>query len=236
MEMAARIKDLTGAQILALTHDDALAETALRDCLAVGADQVYRICSKGDTARLLAQTIPELEQQTGSFSAVFCGIQSIDGGARYVGPALAELLRRPLIPNAIDAWSEADGIHVIQEGERHNSELRTSAPCIISVTKPLFAPGYPTIRSRMAANRAEISLLHPAASPTEKTGRKISSPIPLYQSKKRVLFYPELPSRPATNCCRNGHSKAYYKIRPSQKTLSLQEIFLLSLAKEHKTN
>lgn len=46
-------------------------------------------------------------------------------------------------------------------------------PCIISVTKPLFAPRYPTIRSRMAANRAEISLLHPAASPTENRQENI---------------------------------------------------------------
>lgn len=169
MEMAARIKDCTGTQIYALTHGDIPSETALRDCLAAGADRAYRIDDEGDTARLFARIISEYEQRTEPFSAIFCGIQSIDGGSRYVGPALAELLQRPLIPNAIDAWIETDGIHIVQEGAFENCEWRTSTPCIISVTKPLFAPRYPTIRSRMAANRASIPLLHSTASQEVRT-------------------------------------------------------------------
>lgn len=164
MEMAARIKDCTGAQIYALTHGDIPSETALRDCLAIGADRAYRIDSEGDTARLLAHIISAHEQRTEPFSAIFCGIQSIDSGSRYMGPALAELLQRPLISDAIDAWIESDGIHIVQEGESENCEWRTSTPCIISATKPLFTPRYPTICSRMTANRVQIPLLHSTAS------------------------------------------------------------------------
>lgn len=87
------------------------------------------------------------------------GSQSIDGGSRYVGPALAEFLRRQFVSDAVDATAEEGGLCIVQETARQNLELLVPYPCILSVTKPLFDQRRPTIRSRMAANRAEIRLL-----------------------------------------------------------------------------
>ena len=41
------------------------------------------------------------------------------------------------------------------------------SPCVITVTKPSFSPRYPTIKSKMAANRATINTLTAADIPVD---------------------------------------------------------------------
>lgn len=169
METAARIKDAAGARVFALTHGNTAAESVLRDCAAIGAEQIWRVDGGGDSAEVLTAAVKEIERQEGVFSAIFCGSQSIDGGSRYVGPALAEFLQRSFVPDVIAAAAEDTSLRVTQEGAQQNFDWCVPYPCVITVTKPLFAVRQPTIRDRLAANRAEVRFLQAVGMGQENT-------------------------------------------------------------------
>ena len=60
----------------------------------------------------------------------------------------------------------ADGkLKVLKEGQDGNMVIGVQMPCVVTFTKPAFDPRYPTIKRKMAANRAEIPTLTSAEFP-----------------------------------------------------------------------
>ena len=53
-------------------------------------------------------------------------------------------------------------VKVKKEVEDGFEMIGVNMPCVITVTKPSWDPRYPTIKSKMAANRAQIPTLTPA--------------------------------------------------------------------------
>ena len=163
LEIAARIKDVTPeTKIILLSMGPKQAEAALKECLAVGGDKAYLVSDRAfggadtlATSYTLKTAIDKIETLEGKFDIIFCGKQAIDGDTAQVGPEIAEHMDCPQITYAIEAKVENDEV------------LAAKMPCVITVTKPSFSPRYPTIKSKMAANRATINTLTAADIPVD---------------------------------------------------------------------
>src|SRR5699024_1473195 len=84
-----------------------------------------------------------------------------------VGPEIAEHMDYPQITYAVEAGIEGDEVLVKRETGEGYEILASKLPCVITVTKPSFNPRYPTIKSKMAANRAVITTLTAEDLPVE---------------------------------------------------------------------
>lgn len=65
----------------------------------------------------------------------------------------------PEVRYAIEAEAEEDRLVIKKEVEAGFEKIAVSYPCLITVTKPSFDPRFPTIKSKMAAKKAEINVL-----------------------------------------------------------------------------
>lgn len=167
LEMAARIKDQTGGTITALSMGPEMAKDALRECLTVGADRAYLISDRAfggsdtlATSCIISTAIKLLEEQNGApFDLIFCGKQAIDGDTGQVGPEISEHLNRPLITYAYESSVEGDTIRVKRLSDEGYDVVAANFPAVITVEKTPYEPRYPSIKSKMAARKAEIPTL-----------------------------------------------------------------------------
>ena len=167
LEAAARIKDRDpDAKIVVLSMGPEQAKAALRECLAIAADKAYLVSDRAfggsdtlATSYILSETIRKVEELEGRFDAIFCGKQAIDGDTAQVGPEIAEHLNYPQVTYALEAEAEGERLKVKKEVEEGAEIIGISMPCVVTFTKPAWDPRYPTIKRKMAANRAEIPTL-----------------------------------------------------------------------------
>jgi len=173
LEAAARLKDKDPeTRIVVVSMGPPQAEKALRACLAAAADRAYLVSGRAfggsdtlATSYILASAIRTLEEREGPFDAVFCGKQAIDGDTAQVGPEIAEQLGRPQVTCALEAFAEGGGLRVHKEVEEGVEVIDVAAPCLVTFTKPAWNLRYPTIRRKLAADKAEIPVLGEDAFP-----------------------------------------------------------------------
>jgi len=165
LELAARIKDETGGKITVVCMGPKQAEAALKECLAVGGDKAYLVTDRAfggsdtlATSYILSCTVQYLEELSGEkFDIIFCGKQAIDGDTGQVGSEMAEHIGLPQITCIQDIKVEGDKIVVRQEMDEGYNVLETKLPAVVSVTKTPYEPRYPTVKAKLAANRAQIT-------------------------------------------------------------------------------
>ena len=142
------------------------AKAALKDCLAIAADKAYLVSDRAfggsdtlATSYIISETIKKVEEIEGKFDAIFCGKQAIDGDTAQVGPEIAEHLNYPQVTYGLEAEVDGTSLKVRKEVEDGVEIIGIQMPCVVTFTKPAWDPRYPTIKRKMAANRAEIPTL-----------------------------------------------------------------------------
>ena len=173
LEAAARIKDKhQETKIVVLSMGPEQAKTALKECLAIVADKAYLISDRAfggsdtlATSYIISQAIAEVEELEGKFDAIFCGKQAIDGDTAQVGPEIAEHLNYPQVTYGLEAEVDGDIIKVKKEVDEGVELIAVKTPCVVTFTKPAWDLRYPTIKRKIAANRAEIPTLTAADLP-----------------------------------------------------------------------
>ena len=167
LEAAARIKDKDpDTKIVVVSMGPEQAKNALKECLAIAADKAYlvsdRVFGGSDTlatSYILSNAIKKIEELEGKFDAIFCGKQAIDGDTAQVGPEIAEHLGYPQVTYGLEAEVDGDTIKVKKEVEEGVEVIAAKMPAVVTFTKPAWDPRYPTIKRKMAANRAEIPVI-----------------------------------------------------------------------------
>ena len=168
LELAARIKDKNpDTKITLVCMGPPQAEAALKECLAVGGDIPYLVSGREfggsdtlATSYILATAIKKIEELQGEkFDLIFCGKQAIDGDTAQVGPEIAEHLDLAQITYAVEAEVEGEKVIIKKETEEGFEKIAAKMPALVTVTKPSFEPRYPTVRSKMAANRKTINTI-----------------------------------------------------------------------------
>lgn len=167
LEAAARIKDKDpSVKIVVVSMGPPQAASALKECLAIAADKAYLVSGRSfggsdtlATSYILSNAVKKIEELEGNFDAIFCGKQAIDGDTAQVGPELAEHLGYPQVTCALEAEAAEYALLVKQETEEGAQLVEVRFPCLVTFTKPAWDPRYPTIKRKLAANRAEIPVL-----------------------------------------------------------------------------
>lgn len=179
LEAAARIRDKDpDTKIVVMSMGPEQAKAALKDCLSIAADKAYLICGRGfggsdtlATSYILSQAIRKVETMEGTFDAIFCGKQAIDGDTAQVGPEIAEHLGYPQIAYALEAQKAGNTLHVRKETEGGYEILEAVMPCLVTFTKPSWPVRYPTIQRKLAADQAQITMLSESDFPQIDTTR-----------------------------------------------------------------
>ena len=174
LEAAARIKDKDPeTKIVVLSMGPEQAKEALKECLAIAADKAYLVSDRAfggsdtlATSYIISETVKKIEETEGKFDAIFFGKQAIDGDTAQVGPEVAEHLDYPQVTYGLEAEVDGTMLKVKKETEEGAELIGIQTPCAVTFTKPAWDPRYPTIKRKMAANRAEIPTLTAADLPT----------------------------------------------------------------------
>lgn len=169
LETALRLKDQTGGKVTVLTMGLPAAESALRECLAAGADEAYLITDRAfggsdtlATSKIISTAIKALEEKNGrAFDCILCGKQAIDGDTGQVGPELSQHLDRPLLSYAVEAKLSEDGKSVTckRESDEGYDFYAAALPCVLTVNKTPYELRYPSFQTKRAAKSAEIHIL-----------------------------------------------------------------------------
>ena len=166
LEMAVRLKEAKGditVTTLSLGGED--AKNGLKNCLAVGADEAFYIKDENYQekdaviiAQALSKGIQKIEEQRGKkFDIIFCGKETTDFATGQVGIMLADELNYGVVTNLVDIDTETGKVIAKKETETGYEKVELASPCVVTVNKPNYEPRYPTIKSKMAARKKEIT-------------------------------------------------------------------------------
>ncbi len=162
LEAALVLKETAGAKVTVICMGPPQADTALREALARGADDVVLLCDRAfagsdtwATSYALAQGIRQLE----NVDLVFCGKQAIDGDTAQVGPGIAEFLGWPVVTYARKV--EIDGRHAKIERvfEDGFERIEVPLPAVVTAVKEMNVPRMASLKGRMRTKKAEIRVV-----------------------------------------------------------------------------
>jgi electron transfer flavoprotein beta subunit len=164
LEALLRLKDAgKAAEVAALTVGPERAATALRTCLATGADRAIHIKDAAldaadplSAARAIAAAI-----RGEDFRLILAGLQADDDNYMQVGPFVARLLDRPCATAAMGVELR-DGDTLRVERELENNRLQVvdlKLPAVVTVQTGINEPRYASLKGIMAAKKKEIRTL-----------------------------------------------------------------------------
>ena len=164
LEAALRVKECCGGTVSVLTMGPLKAQEVLKECLALGADEAVLVSDKAfagadtlATSRTLAAAIAKLQPA----ELIFCGKQAIDGDTAQVGPELAEHLNMAQITcvSKLEVFPAERRLIAEREVEDGREVLELPFPAVLTVSKSLNEPRYPSIKGRLRANKTSIPIL-----------------------------------------------------------------------------
>ncbi len=165
LEAALQIKDKYGAKVIVVSMGPLQAEAALRETLAMGADEAYLISDRAfggadtwATSSTIASAIRKIGAADG-YDLIITGRQAIDGDTAQVGPQIAEHLGLASISYAEDIQVEDDSVVVKRQYEDRYHMLKVKMPCLITALTEMNSPRYMTPGGIMEAyNEKEIQI------------------------------------------------------------------------------
>lgn len=149
IEEAIRIKEEKGGTVTVLTMGPPQADYALREALAMGADEAIllsdRVFAGADTwATSLA--LAKAVEKIGSYDLIFAGRQAIDGDTAQVGPELAEHLNLPQVTYVKKVISLDNNKVLVERAMEDGYEVvECQMPAVLTAVKELNTPRYPTV-------------------------------------------------------------------------------------------
>jgi electron transfer flavoprotein beta subunit len=162
LEFALQIKDQCGGKVTAITMGPPRASDVLRDCLYMGADEVYLITDRkfaGADTLATSYVLSAAINKIGNFDFVFAGRQAIDGDTAQVGPQTAEKLNVPQITYAEEILEVKDNcVRVKRKIDGGYEILESKLPVLMTVLKDAAEPR-PFSAKRVMAYKGAKSLL-----------------------------------------------------------------------------
>jgi len=159
LEAGLQIKEKTGGKVTVLTMGPPQAETALRDAIAMGADEAVLLTDRafaGSDTWATAYTLSKAIEQIGA-DVVLCGKQAIDGDTAQVGPEIAEFMDMPHISYIRKVVAvDAEKIVVQRLMDDGFDVVESALPVLLTAVKELNVPRMPSLKGKMAAKKAEI--------------------------------------------------------------------------------
>ena len=144
LEAALRLRDQVGGTVTVVCMGPPQADVALREALAMGADEAYLLSARevGGSDTYATATIIATALKKIGFDLVITGRQAIDGDTAQVGPQIAEQLHIPQISYAEELTITDNSLVVKRQFEDQAHMLQIKLPCLITALTELCEPRY----------------------------------------------------------------------------------------------
>ncbi|MFW0968261.1 MAG: electron transfer flavoprotein subunit beta/FixA family protein [Thermacetogeniaceae bacterium] len=161
-EEAIRIKEQLGeGEVVILSVGPDRAESAMRQCFAMGADRGVLIndpaLEGGDeytTALVLAKALSNME-----YDIVLAGYQAVDDGSAQIGARVAELLNIPQV-TIVTKLELSDGKAIAtRELDDGFEVIEVPLPALFTAQRSLAEPRYPSMKGVIQAKKKPIQRL-----------------------------------------------------------------------------
>lgn len=155
IEAAMRVRDAgVQCQVTVLTFGPESAKAAIKRALSMGADDAVHTLDAGlelvgstTVARVLAEVI----NQSGPFDLILTGRQAADWDAGIVGCGIAQLLHIPVVTFAKSVQVQESRVVVERVLDDGFESVRTSMPCVVTISNEIGEPRKPSLRETMRA-------------------------------------------------------------------------------------
>jgi len=134
---AARLRDETGAEVIAMTMGPPQAEEALRECMRLGADRCIHLSDRAfavadtlGTSRTVAMAI-----EKEGCDLVLCGRKTLDSETWQVPPEVAAFLGWPHTTNAVGIALEDGRLRVRRETDEGEETVELALPALVSIAR-----------------------------------------------------------------------------------------------------
>ncbi len=232
-ECAVKIAHESKGRVTVITMGIPQAESALRECLALGADDAVLLSDRAfagadtlATSAALSAAISRISESD-PVSLVICGKQAVDGDTAQTGPGIASRLGYTLLTNVISIEktdSSKNTMTVRRETGAGSEIIESKLPALITVELNCVEPHYPSLPELVASVRKEIpvwtaEMLNVAPG---KIGLK-GSPT----SVKTIFAPPQRKGGPVFDCSESGAAES---VRSLLKKLLKDEPGIVELA------
>jgi len=162
LEAALRIREQLndGSTVTVVCMGPPQADVALREALAMGADEAHLVSARefGGSDTYATATIISAALRKIGYDLVITGRQAIDGDTAQVGPQIAEQLQVPQISYAEEIKIDGDAIIVKRQFEDQAHMLKVKTPCLLTALAELNEPRYMSVGGIVDAYNAEIKV------------------------------------------------------------------------------
>ena len=165
IEEALKLREAHGGRVVVVSMGPPQAIRALREAIAMGADDAALISGDefaGSDTLATSYALSQAAKKLSPFDLIICGRQATDGDTAQVGPGIAEQLGIPqalLVRRVIDVKGRE--IELERMTDFGCDRLSLPLPALITVVKEINTPRYASLSGRVRARRMEIPLWGP---------------------------------------------------------------------------
>ncbi len=159
IEMALQLKDQHGGKVTVVTMGPPQAEQVLRDCIALGVDDVVLVSDRkfgGADTWATSYTLQLAIRKIGLYDLVLFGKQAIDGDTAQVGPGVAYFLDLPLMTFVKEVEKTATGFSAKCVTEDGYEVWDIQSPAAMTVVKEANSLRMQSLRGKMKAKTVII--------------------------------------------------------------------------------
>ena len=162
IEEGLRLKEKFGGKVTVLTMGPPQAREALKEAVAMGADEAILLSDRafaGSDTWATAYTLSHAIRRLGTLDLVLCGKQAIDGDTGQVGPGIARQLGLPQLTyvcRILEIDPAARSVRVERLLEEGREVVTCTLPALLTVVKDINQPRYPTFMGIRRATRMDI--------------------------------------------------------------------------------
>ena len=190
LEAALRLKNQYGAHVTVVSMGPPQADLALREALAMGADEAVLLSSRAfggadtwATSSTIAAAIKNLE-----YDLIITGRQAIDGDTAQVGPQIAEHLGLVCISYTESIEVQGDSLIVKRKYDDGYHMLKVKMPCLLTALAELNDPRYMTPGGVFDAYKVDIPVWSEKDIPIDESNLGLKgSPTKVFKSFTKAL-------------------------------------------------
>jgi electron transfer flavoprotein beta subunit len=160
IEEGLKIKENYSGTVKVITMGPPWAADALRDAIAMGADEGILVTDRafaGADTWATSLTLAKSIDYIGSYDLIICGLKTTDGDTGQTGPEMAEQMNIPHVcyVNEVSKILK-DKVTLKRIMDDGVETLEAPLPLLITVSKDINQPRLATLRGRLKAKRAKI--------------------------------------------------------------------------------
>ncbi|WP_368488952.1 electron transfer flavoprotein subunit beta [Clostridium sp. BJN0013] len=160
LEESIVLKEKVGGKVTVVSMGPPQAQDALREALAMGADEAILVSDRAfagadtqATSYALAGALKNLD-----YDLIFAGRQAIDGDTAQVGPQIAEKLGIPQITYVEKVDAEGDTLTVRRAWEDGYEIAKVKTPVLLTAIKELNVPRYMSMKNIFEVFNKEVKV------------------------------------------------------------------------------